>query len=128
MCGSRTGRSRSPASERSWWRSRPSESAALTCTTTSTGGSATTWFDEPMVIGHESAGTVVEVGEGVSPERVGELVALEPGVPCRRCPQCLRGRYNLCPDVIFFATPPVDGSISRFVAIDAAFAHPARPG
>ena len=83
---------------------------------------------EPMVIGHESAGTVVEVGEGVSPDRVGELVALEPGVPCRRCPQCLRGRYNLCPDVIFFATPPVDGSISRFVAIDAAFAHPAPAG
>jgi len=82
----------------------------------------------PMVIGHESAGTVVDVGEGVNPERIGELVALEPGVPCRRCPQCLRGRYNLCPAVMFFATPPVDGSISRFVAFDAAFAHPAPAG
>ncbi|HEY0239880.1 MAG TPA: NAD(P)-dependent alcohol dehydrogenase [Friedmanniella sp.] len=83
---------------------------------------------EPMVIGHESAGIVVEVGEGVDRSRVGELVALEPGVPCRRCEQCLRGRYNLCPRVVFFATPPVDGSITGYVAIDAAFAHPAPPG
>ncbi len=83
---------------------------------------------EPMVIGHESAGTVVEVGPGVDPARVGELVALEPGVPCRHCTQCLRGRYNLCPSVVFFATPPVDGSISRFVAFDATFAHPVPAG
>jgi L-iditol 2-dehydrogenase len=85
-------------------------------------------LDTPMIIGHESAGVVVEVGADVDPARVGELVALEPGVPCRRCRQCLRGRYNLCPDVIFFATPPVDGSISRFVTIDAAFAHRAPAG
>ena len=83
---------------------------------------------DPMVIGHESAGRVVEVGEGVDPGRVGQLVALEPGVPCRRCAQCLAGRYNLCPDVVFFATPPVDGSIARVVAFDAAFAHPAPAG
>ena len=83
---------------------------------------------DPMVIGHESAGTIVEVGPGVDPVRVGQLVALEPGVPCRNCTQCLHGRYNLCPSVIFFATPPVDGSISRFVTVDAAFAHPAPAG
>lgn len=82
----------------------------------------------PMVIGHESAGVVVEVGEDVDPGRVGELVALEPGVPCRSCEQCRRGRYNLCPGVVFFATPPVDGSITGHVAIDAAFAHPAPAG
>jgi L-iditol 2-dehydrogenase len=69
---------------------------------------------DPMIIGHESAGTVVDVGDGVDRNRVGELVALEPGVPCRTCTQCLRGRYNLCPRVVFFATPPVDGSISHF--------------
>jgi L-iditol 2-dehydrogenase len=82
----------------------------------------------PMIIGHESAGTVLDVGAGVASDRVGELVALEPGVPCRNCAQCQRGRYNLCPDVVFFATPPVDGSISRYVVIDAAFAHPAPAG
>jgi L-iditol 2-dehydrogenase len=83
---------------------------------------------DPMIIGHESAGTVVDVGDGVDRNRVGELVALEPGVPCRTCTQCLQGRYNLCPRVVFFATPPVDGSISRYVTIDATFAHPAPPG
>lgn len=85
-------------------------------------------MDAPMVLGHESAGVVVEAGAGVNTQRVGELVALEPGVPCRQCRQCLRGRYNLCPDVVFFATPPVDGSICRYVAVDAAFAHPVPGG
>jgi L-iditol 2-dehydrogenase len=84
--------------------------------------------DAPMVIGHESAGRIVEVGAGVSSGRIGQLVALEPGVPDRTCEECLKGRYNLCPNVRFFATPPVDGSIARFVAIDALFAHPAPEG
>jgi L-iditol 2-dehydrogenase len=84
--------------------------------------------DAPLVLGHESAGVVVEAGGDVDPGRVGELVALEPGVPCRQCRQCLRGRYNLCPRVVFFATPPVDGSICRYVAVDAAFAHPVPAG
>ncbi|MGQ7786196.1 NAD(P)-dependent alcohol dehydrogenase [Nesterenkonia sp. K-15-9-6] len=77
----------------------------------------------PMIIGHESAGRVVGVGADVDPARVGELVALEPGIPCKACEQCRHGRYNLCPDVQFFATPPVDGSIARYVTLDAEFAH-----
>ena len=81
----------------------------------------------PMIIGHESAGHVVAVGDDVDPARVGQLVALEPGVPCTGCRQCLAGRYNLCPDMQFFATPPVDGSIVKYVAHHAAFAHPAPP-
>jgi L-iditol 2-dehydrogenase len=84
--------------------------------------------EQPMVIGHESAGTIVAVGSAVDSGRVGELVALEPGVPCRNCEQCLAGRYNLCPDVVFFATPPVDGSIANYVTIDARFAHRAPDG
>ncbi|NAZ85725.1 NAD(P)-dependent alcohol dehydrogenase [Kineococcus indalonis] len=82
----------------------------------------------PMVLGHEAAGTVVAVGEGVDPARTGQRVALEPGVPDRTCEQCLAGRYNLCPNVVFFATPPVDGAIAQHVSIDAAFAHPAPAG
>ncbi|WP_328292857.1 NAD(P)-dependent alcohol dehydrogenase [Kineococcus sp. NBC_00420] len=84
--------------------------------------------ETPMVVGHEAAGTVVEVGADVDRGRLGELVALEPGVPDRTCEQCLAGRYNLCPAVVFFATPPVNGAIAQFVTLDAAFAHPAPAG
>lgn len=84
--------------------------------------------EQPMIIGHEAAGRICAVGAGVPDSRLGELVAMEPGVPCRDCKECLSGRYNLCPDVVFFATPPVDGAISRFVAIDASFAHRAPGG
>lgn len=84
--------------------------------------------ETPMVIGHEAAGIIVEVGHGVSSDRMGEHVALEPGVPCRNCPTCLSGRYNLCPDVVFFATPPVDGAICEYVTLASAFAHPVPAG
>ena len=80
--------------------------------------------DSPLVLGHEAGGTIVATGSEVPADRVGERVALEPGVPCRRCRQCKEGRYNLCPDIRFFATPPVDGAFAEFVAIAADFAHP----
>ncbi|KAF4653801.1 hypothetical protein FOZ61_008673 [Perkinsus olseni] len=74
----------------------------------------------PMVIGHEAAGIVEAVGDGVTNVEVGDKVAMEPGVPCGQCDLCKSGKYNLCPDVRFFATPPVDGCLSNFVI------HPAR--
>jgi len=69
--------------------------------------------EEPMVIGHESAGTVVEVGAKVTRCKVGDDVAIEPGVSCGRCERCKDGRYNLCPKMRFFATPPVHGSLAN---------------
>ena len=77
-----------------------------------------------MVLGHESAGVVTAVGPGVDPGRVGQRVSVEPGVPDMTCEQCLAGRYNLCPDMRFFATPPIDGSLAEFVTVHEAFAHP----
>ncbi|HEY3021066.1 MAG TPA: NAD(P)-dependent alcohol dehydrogenase [Solirubrobacteraceae bacterium] len=81
---------------------------------------------EPMVLGHESAGRVVALGPGASKHQVGDRVALEPGVPCGRCRECRAGRYNLCRDVRFFATPPIDGAFANYVTIheDFAFALP----
>jgi len=80
----------------------------------------------PLVLGHESAGRVVALGDGATKHGVGDRVALEPGVPCGRCRECRAGRYNLCPDVVFFGTPPVDGAFANLVAIheDFAFALP----
>jgi L-iditol 2-dehydrogenase len=69
----------------------------------------------PMVLGHESAGQVVAIGDGVTNVAVGDKVALEPGVPCRSCEHCRVGNYNLCPEIRFFATPPIDGSLARYV-------------
>jgi L-iditol 2-dehydrogenase len=80
----------------------------------------------PLVLGHECAGRVAAVGSEVTKHAVGARVCLEPGVPCGRCRECRAGRYNLCVDVAFFATPPIDGAFAEFVTIheDFAFALP----
>jgi L-iditol 2-dehydrogenase len=81
---------------------------------------------EPMILGHESAGRVAALGEGATKHAIGDRVTLEPGVPCGRCRECRAGRYNLCLDVRFFATPPIDGAFANYVTIheDFAFALP----
>ena len=71
------------------------------------------------MLGHEPGGTVVEVGKNVKHLKVGDRVALEPGKTCGHCEFCKTGRYNLCPDVVFFATPPVDGVFQEYVAHEA---------
>jgi len=78
---------------------------------------------QPMIVGHESSGEVVEVGETVSSLKKGDRVTLEPGVPCRYCRYCKEGRYNLCADVRFMATPPIDGSIANFIVHPADFCY-----
>lgn len=70
----------------------------------------------PFVLGHEPGGTVVEVGKNVRHLKVGDRVALEPGKTCGHCEFCREGKYNLCSDVVFFATPPVDGVFQEYVA------------
>ena len=73
----------------------------------------------PFVLGHEAGGTVVETGKNVTNLKVGDRVALEPGKTCGHCEFCKTGKYNLCPDVVFFATPPVNGVFQEYVAHEA---------
>ena len=70
-----------------------------------------------MVLGHESAGVVSKVGSAVKSLKVGDRVALEPGVPCRRCERCKDGHYNLCPLMEFAATPPYDGTLAKYYVL-----------
>ncbi|XP_028413386.1 sorbitol dehydrogenase-like [Dendronephthya gigantea] len=77
----------------------------------------------PMVLGHETSGTISEVGEGVTSLKVGDRVAVEPGYPCKMCDFCKAGRYNLCPEMTFAATPPFDGTLCRFYCHPADFCY-----
>ena len=79
---------------------------------------------EPLVLGHEASGTIRAVGTEVSDRTPGQRVALEPQETCGRCRECLSGRYNLCPEVQFFATPPVHGAFAQYVVLDSIRAHP----
>lgn len=78
--------------------------------------------EKPMILGHELSGTIEAVGSAVDPSRIGKRVAVEPQRPCKDCEQCLSGRYNPCPNIEFYATPPIDGAFAEFVKIQSEFA------
>lgn len=96
-------------------------------------GSDLHWYDDPitppvpgyhiplpLMLGHEAGGIVASVGEQVTSLKVGDRVAVEPGVPCGVCSQCKAGRYNLCEKMLFMAAPPFKtGALCNY------FAHPA---
>merc|ERR1712123_547485 len=73
----------------------------------------------PMILGHEAAGVVAKVGSNVQDLEVGDKVAIEPGVPCRKC--------NFCVDMQFCATPPVHGNLSRYYVHAADFCYKLPP-
>lgn len=78
--------------------------------------------DKPLILGHELSGVITAVGSSVDPARIGKRVAVEPQRPCKVCEQCVAGRYNLCPNIEFYATPPIDGAFAEYVKIQSEFA------
>ncbi|GJN90508.1 hypothetical protein Rhopal_003519-T1 [Rhodotorula paludigena] len=80
--------------------------------------------EKPMILGHETAGIVVKVGRKVTNVKAGDRVALEPGRSCRVCPSCKAGHYQRCPDMVFAATPPYDGTIAGFYVLPADLCYP----
>lgn len=76
---------------------------------------------EPMVLGHEASGTVIEVGENVKSLKAGDRVCMEPGIPDLHSRATMEGIYNLDPDVVFWATPPIHGCLRETVVHPAMF-------
>ncbi|NVD40452.1 NAD(P)-dependent alcohol dehydrogenase [Ensifer sp. HO-A22] len=78
---------------------------------------------EPMVLGHEAAGTVIEIGSNVGNLQVGDRVCMEPGVPDLSSRASKLGLYNVDPKVRFWATPPMHGVLTPEVVHPAAFTY-----
>ena len=77
-----------------------------------------------LVLGHEFAGTVAEIGPGVTSLHSGDRVCAEPGRPCAECRECLRGDYHLCGRMRFFGTPPTDGALQDRVICPVEWVFP----
>ncbi|CDX34095.1 putative D-xylulose reductase [Mesorhizobium sp. SOD10] len=78
---------------------------------------------QPMVLGHEASGTIVEVGANVTNLKAGDRVCMEPGVPNLASRATKLGIYNVDPDVRFWATPPVHGVLAPYAVHPAAFTY-----
>ncbi|KAH7399169.1 chaperonin 10-like protein [Phaeosphaeria sp. MPI-PUGE-AT-0046c] len=82
---------------------------------------------EPMSLGHESAGVVVAVGSEVSNFEIGDKVALEVGLPCESCDRCKEGRYNICKAMRFRSSaksfPHAQGTLQDRINHPAAWCH-----
>nr|ADF57215.1 xylitol dehydrogenase [Rhodotorula graminis] len=80
--------------------------------------------EKPMVLGHETAAVVVQVGSRVTNIKAGDRVALEPGRSCRVCSDCKAGFYNRCASMAFAATPPYDGDLAAYYTLPADLCYP----
>jgi L-iditol 2-dehydrogenase len=86
----------------------------------------------PLILGHEFSARVAELGPAApdgstSDLQVGQLVAVDPAVSCMRCEPCLQGHPNLCPNVRFCGTPPVDGILAEYTVMPAENCFPLPP-
>lgn len=84
--------------------------------------------EKPYIPGHEASGRIAALGPNVKGRTTGEAVVIEPGIPCGHCVWCRRGRYNLCPDVIFLSAPPINGTFCDYLAVRAEAVWPIPDG
>jgi L-iditol 2-dehydrogenase len=71
---------------------------------------------KPLILGHECAGEIMEIGDEVKNLKIGQRVVIEPGFTCGKCEYCKTGRYNLCREVKFYAAPPYDGAFAEYIS------------
>lgn len=83
-------------------------------------------MDAPLTIGHEGIGRIAGVGEGVPTSRMGSRVVIEPNIPCHHCPECYKGRGNVCRNKrIIGVNEP--GCFADYLSLPSAFAHDLPP-
>ncbi len=91
------------------------------------GGIGSDRVKPPFVLGHECAGQIIRIGKNVKTLKIGDRVAVEPGVPCGSCEFCLKGKYNLCREVVFLGCPhpqdKSDGAYAEYIVHPAAFCY-----
>jgi (R,R)-butanediol dehydrogenase / meso-butanediol dehydrogenase / diacetyl reductase len=78
----------------------------------------------PITLGHEFAGVVHEVGDGVDDVQVGDRVVVEPYIICGRCDACQQGRYNVCQTLGFVGLSGYGGGFSQYVVAERRWIHP----
>jgi threonine dehydrogenase-like Zn-dependent dehydrogenase len=84
-------------------------------------------IEPPVIIGHEVSGVIEVLGEGVEGLAVGQLVALDPPVPCRRCRICQSGLQHLCPQTRHIGAHS-PGGMAEYITIDYRNAYAVPPG
>ncbi|MBG6163472.1 L-idonate 5-dehydrogenase [Labrenzia sp. EL_195] len=93
------------------------------------GGFGPVRLKEPMILGHEVAGHVTALGDGVSGLSIGQLVAVSPSRPCGNCRYCNEGRHNQCLNMRFYGSampfPHIQGAFRQVLVADAAQCAPA---
>ena len=92
------------------------------------GGIGDAVVTKPITMGHEFSAWVAALGPGVEGLEIGQLVAVEPAIPCGKCEYCLTGHPNLCPDVRFCGTPPIDGVFADYAVMPAENCFPLPEG
>lgn len=92
------------------------------------GGFGTVRIREPMILGHEIAGEVAAIGDGVTGLTVGTRAAIDPSRPCYQCSFCRRAEYRHCTDMRFFGSamrfPHVQGGFREVVVVPAGQVFP----
>lgn len=78
-----------------------------------------TFKSPPLILGHEAAGTVATLGEGVEGWTEGDRVLIPAVLSCGRCGYCRRGRENLCDNMVMLGNN-IDGAYAELVAVPAS--------